>query len=176
MLSIYLWRVSYSKARPERSQYFHSCISFHWFLITHFHRTFPGSTTGWKGRKSVEPVVLDPYPSSAKVGCHEQSEAFMVMYIRNHAILENSCPLTCSSAQVSQMLSKKKSYYCLSLTLLKQLREPPLCWNAAEGYSPIPFVWLKSPFTTLQVLPSPLQIPQRSSLAAEPMIPSQPIF
>lgn len=55
---------------------------------------------------------------------------------------------------------------------------PPLLQQVGEPqcYSPMPLVWLKSPFTTLQVFPSPLQIPQRSSLAAEPMIPSQPIF
>lgn len=50
--------------------------------------------------------------------------------------------------------------------------------QAAPGasHSPVPREWLKSPFTTRQVLPSPLQTPHRSSLAAEPMMPSQPIF
>lgn len=42
--------------------------------------------------------------------------------------------------------------------------------------SPIPLVWLKSPLTILHERPSPLQTPQRSSLAREPMMPSQPIF
>lgn len=32
----------------------------------------------------------------------------------------------CLLGQMSPMLSKKKSYYCHSLTLLKQLRKPPL--------------------------------------------------
>lgn len=168
----YLSLESYSKARRGRSQYFHSCISFHWFLVPHFYRTFPGSTTDWKGRKSVEPVVSDPYPSSAKVGCHEQ---FYDIINQKSCKFREQLP---SNVFISTGESNaiQEELYCLSLTLLKQLREPPLCWNAAEGYSPIPFVWLKSPFTTLQVLPSPLQIPQRSSLAAEPMIPSQPIF
>lgn len=43
-------------------------------------------------------------------------------------------------------------------------------------HSPIPLVWLKSPLTILHERPSPLQTPQRSSLAEEPMMPSQPIF
>ena len=48
--------------------------------------------------------------------------------------------------------------------------------NIIDTHSPIPLVWLKSPLTILQERPSPLQTPQRSSLAEEPMIPSQPIF
>lgn len=49
-------------------------------------------------------------------------------------------------------------------------------WILQHTHSPIPLVWLKSPLTILQERPSPLQTPQRSSFAEEPMIPSQPIF
>lgn len=52
----------------------------------------------------------------------------------------------------------------------------PVPWILRHTHSPIPLVWLKSPLTILQERPSPLQTPQRSSFAEEPMMPSQPIF
>lgn len=105
--------------------------------------------------------LVSGWQSKKQMGYHTWSELGFVVFLR--CFLELFLLGDCSAIHKEELL--------LLPQLSSSRSEKP-----SECYSPMPLVWLKSPFTTLQVFPSPLQIPQRSSLAAEPMIPSQPIF